>query len=190
LVAFSFMATAKAAPNPMVQMKSVTNQMLAALKKNRARLKRNPKYINRLVRRIVLPHADVKGMSRSVVGRTAWKSSSKSQQAAFSKAFTNVVIRTYASALNAYTDETVKFYPVRGGYQGKRRVEIHTRVIRSDGPPIPVNYRLALKKNNWKIYDLNVEGVGLLQSFYAQFQDELSRGKTLTQITRELRRRK
>lgn len=176
--------------DPMTMMRNISDQMLTALRQNRTKLRSNPSYIYTLVKRILVPHADLPGMSRSVLGRTAWKSTNKEQQEAFIKEFTNIMISTYASALNAYEDEKIKFFPLRDGYQGKKRIRIESQVVRSDGPPIPLNYNLALINNVWKIYDLNVEGVSLLQSFYSQFQAKLSQGKTVTQITRELRQRK
>jgi len=179
-----------AQPNPMTMMKNISAKILASLKRNRPKLRNNPKFIYTLVKRIIIPHADLPGMSRSVLGRNAWQSTNQSQRKAFINAFTNVMIGTYASALNAYQDETIKFFPIRGGYQGKKRIGIQSQVIRPDGPPIPLNYKLALINNQWKIYDLNVEGISLLQSFYAQFQAKLSQGQTVAQITRTLRRRK
>lgn len=179
-----------AQPNPMALMKNVSNKMLTSLKQNRSKLRSNPKFIYTLVKRIIVPHADLPGMSRSVLGRNAWQNANKAQKQAFINAFTNVMIGTYASALNVYQDETIKFFPIRGGYQGKKRINIQSQVIRSDGPPIPLNYKLALINNQWKIYDLNVEGIGLLQSFYAQFQAKLSQGQSVSQITRNLQRRK
>ncbi|MBU0455173.1 MAG: ABC transporter substrate-binding protein [Gammaproteobacteria bacterium] len=175
-----------ATPNPMDMLQPLSNRMLAALKANRPKLRQNPNYIYTLVDRIILPHVDVLGMSRSVLGRNAWTSATPAEQKAFTKAFTRVVVGTYASALNAYKDETVRFFPMRGSYEGQRRVMIRSQVERHDGPPIPLDYRLALKGNRWVIYDLNVEGVSLLQSFYAQFSSALSQGKTVTQLTRDL----
>jgi phospholipid transport system substrate-binding protein len=190
LIGFSFCVNSMAqAPDPMVMLKSVSDQMIGSLKKNRSRLKRNPKLIFKLVDRILLPYVDQAGMSRSVVGRRTWTRASKAQQRQFVRLFTNVVIDTYASALNAYTDESIRFYPIRGGYQGKKRIEVHSKVIRDDGPAVSVNYRLALKRNKWFIYDLNVEGVSLLQSFRAQFSAQISQGKTLADLNKILRNR-
>lgn len=189
-ICFTFSMPVLAQADPMAMMRNVSDQMLTALRQNRAKLHREPKYIYTLVKRIIVPHADLPGMSRSVLGRNAWKSTNKEQQEAFIKEFTNIMISTYASALNAYEDEKIKFFPLRGGYQDKKRVRIESQVIRSDGPPIPLNYKLALINDTWKIYDLNVEGVSLLQSFYSQFQAKLSQGKTVAQITHELRQRK
>ncbi|MBN1684318.1 MAG: ABC transporter substrate-binding protein [Gammaproteobacteria bacterium] len=172
--------------DPMSMMKTIANNMLNALKENRPNLKRNPKLVFNLVYKHLLPHVDVAGMSRSAIGRNAWTKATSQQQQAFNKAFTDIVIQTYASALNAYTDESIKFFPLREDISGKKRVLIQSQIIRQDGPPVPLDYRLAWISNRWKIYDLNVEGVSLLQSFHAQFASELSQGKTLSTLTIEL----
>lgn len=176
--------------DPVVLLQSVSDQMLAALKKEQPNLKNDPAIVYRLVNRILLPHADVVAMSQMVLGREAWQNASPVEQKSFCNAFKDVVIRTYSSALNAYTDERIKFYPSREGYEDKDFVEISSEIVRSDGPPVPVNYRLAYKQSTWKLYDLNVEGVGLIQSFQAQISDELSQGKTIQEITQALKRKK
>jgi len=178
-------------PNPMMMMQSVSDQMLSSLKQNRSKLKQDPNLIYKLVNQILLPHVDVMGMSRSVLGRRAWESASPSQQKAFAKAFTNVVIDTYSSALNAYQDEQIKFRPLRESYEGKSRIMVQSFVIRPDGPSVPVNYRLTYKQkeNTWKVYDLDVSGIGLLQSFRSQFNAQINQGKTIPDLTHMLQNR-
>ena len=183
-------ALAAQTPNPMSTLQPISNKMLSALKANSSRLKSDPNLVYRLVDRIVVPYVDVVGMSRSVLGRNAWRSASSRQQQAFTKAFKRVVINTYSSALNAYSDESIRFYPIRGGYAGKTRVQVFSQVVRNSGPAVPVSYRMILMKGKWKVYDLNVEGVSLLQSFHAQFADQLSQGKTVSQITNNLNSRR
>lgn len=180
---FIFAAT----PNPITTLQNVSDKMIAGLKQNKASMKKNPQVVYRLVRQIVLPHADVVYMSKAVLGRTNWNSINAAQQQAFSASFTNVVIDTYSSALSAYTDEKVVFSPLRGSYENKTMIDVQSKVIRSDGPPIQLNYQLVLINNQWMFRDLNVEGVSLIQSFRAQFQDQLSRGKTVPQLTAELK---
>ena len=190
ILPFCFMvgtAIAANVPNPMIMMNSISNKLLSSLRKNRPALKRNPNLIFKLVNKILIPRADLTGMSRAVLGRNAWRGASPAQRTAFTQEFKHIIIKTYASAFHAYTDETIKFYPIRGGYQGRKRVQVYSKIIRKDGPAIPVNYRLALFGNKWKVYDLNVEGVSLLQSFHSQFAAEISQGKTVTQITQRLK---
>ncbi len=187
-----FLGTAIAAKisDPMVMMTSMSDQMLSALRKERSNLKKDSELLYRMVNKILVPHVDTVGMARSVLGRTVWQNATTVQQNAFIDAFKRIVVDTYSSALNAYTNETIKFYPLRDGYEGKNRLTINSQIIRSDGPPVAVNYSLALLKDAWKVYDLNVEGISLLQSFRAQFSEQTSQGKNITQITQELRQRK
>jgi phospholipid transport system substrate-binding protein len=165
-----------AAPDPVAMLESVANEMVAALKEHKATLRTNPSIVYSFANRIVVPHADLAEMSKRVLPPQTWENATPSQRSQFQAQFTNVLIRTYASALTDYQDQTVKFYPVRGGYAGKTSVKVDSKIIRSDGPSIPVNYRLVLEGSEWKLYDMSVEGVSLLESFRSQFADRLSQG--------------
>jgi len=116
----------------------------------------------------LLPHVDVTGMSRSVLGREAWNKASPADRQAFTQAFTQLVIRTYSTPLAEYTNETVTFLPIRGGLDGSF-TRVSSVIVRPSGQRIPLSYSLVSKNNDWKIYDLSVEGVSLLQSFRSQF---------------------
>ncbi len=78
------------------------------------------------------------------------------------------MIRTYANPLAEYTNETVVFLPTRGVSDG-HFMRVSSLILRPNGQKIPLNYSLVSKENQWKIYDLSVEGVSLLQSFRSQF---------------------
>jgi phospholipid transport system substrate-binding protein len=82
------------------------------------------------------------------------------------------VIRTYSSPLAQYSDETVQFLPVRGGVNS-RFIRVNSVIVRSEGQNIPLTYSLVDKNGQWKIYDISVEGVSLLQSFRSQFAQAL-----------------
>jgi phospholipid transport system substrate-binding protein len=181
---------AKAAINvadPVILMTGVTDHLLAALKQDHAKLAQDPNYIYQIVNNILLPHIDTEGMSRSVLGRTAWAKATADERQAFTKVFLQTVIQTYSAALNAYTDQTVKYYPLRGGIAGRTLIQIDSQILREQGPAVSINYRLVKIGNEWKVYDMSVEGVGLLESFRAQVKAELSSGLTLTQLTQKLK---
>ncbi|MBA2656377.1 MAG: ABC transporter substrate-binding protein [Tatlockia sp.] len=161
---------AQSSPLPMLE--SSSNQILAKLKQNKISLKNNSQIIYEAVERHLLPNVDVGGMSRSVLGRKAWGEASAAEKEQFSKAFTQLVIRTYASPLAEYTDETVKFMPIRGSLDS-RFIRVNSVIIRSKGKNIPLTYSLVSNGSEWKIYDLSVEGVSLLQSFRSQFAEAL-----------------
>lgn len=161
---------AQSTPVPMLQ--NSANQIIDTLKKNKGSLKSNHQIIYQAVERYLLPNVDVNGMSRSVLGRQAWTKASAAERSQFSQAFTKLVIRTYASPLAEYTDEKVNFMPVRGSLEG-RFVRVNSTIVRPNGQTIPLTYSLVAQNGQWKIYDLSVEGVSLLQSFRSQFADAL-----------------
>lgn len=164
-----------AAQSPDVLLKNISDRMLARLDRQKATLKSNAGVVYNLVEEILLPHVDKTGMARSVVGRSAWFNASPATRTRFTNEFTTLVVRTYSTALATYTNETIEFHPVRGGYAGKSRVQVSSLIVRNGAPNVPVDYRLILKGDRWYIYDMSVEGVSLLQSFRSQFAGELSR---------------
>jgi len=157
---------AQSSPIPMLE--RAANGIIDTLKANKSSLKKNQTIIYRAVESNLLPHVDVAGMSRSVLGRQAWKKASAAERTKFSHAFTQLVIRTYSSPLAEYSDEKVQFLPIRGSLNN-RFLRVNSVIVRSTGQNIPLTYSLIAKNGQWKIYDISVEGVSLLQSFRSQF---------------------
>ncbi len=183
VLSFSQLLWAQASPLSMLE--ETSHQILATLKQNKASLKKNSQVINQAVEKYLLPNVDVNGMSRSVLGRKAWGEASASEKEQFSKAFTQLVIRTYASPLAEFTDETIKFMPIRGSLDS-RFIRVNSIIIRSKGKNIPLSYSLVSNSGNWKIYDLSVEGVSLLQSFRSQFAEVLQ-NSTMQELIKQMR---
>lgn len=168
LMAAALSQVSWAQPSPVPMLENTATQILATLKQNKSSLKKNHQIIYHAVERYLLPNVDVNGMSRSVLGRQAWNKASAAERQEFTRVFTELVIRTYANPLAEYTDETVKFLPLRDSTDG-RFARVNSLIIRSSGQRIPLTYSMVAKNNGWKIYDLSVEGVSLLQSFRSQF---------------------
>jgi phospholipid transport system substrate-binding protein len=182
----SYAILAKAEQSPVDMLKSVADQMIQALKQNKATLKAKPSFVYSLANRIVVPNADLDEMAKRVLPPQTWNHANSAQRKEFKREFTQLLVRTYATALADYTDQTVQFYPIRGGYQGKTTVQVNSKIVRSDGPSIPVNYRLTLKGSGWKLFDISVEGISLLESFRSQFADKLSQGN-IEQLIKDLK---
>jgi len=174
--------TTQAAGGPVEMLQSVADQMIASLKANKTTLKENPNLVYSLAYKIIVPHADLDEMSKRVLPPQTWNSASAGQRQEFKREFTTLLVRTYASALAEYKDQTVRFFPVRGGYQGKSTVKVNSQIVRSDGPSISVNYSLVYAGSGWRLYDMTVEGVSMLQSFRSQFSDQLARGNMASLI--------
>lgn len=180
-------ALADQTPDPMKMLKNTTGQVIDKLKHNQKKLHQDPDFVYDIIHEVLLPQVDVRVMSMSVLGRNAWRKASEKQRTAFTKAFTKTVIKTYASALKEYQDQKVTFQPLRGGYEGKSVLKVDSHIVQQNGNKVPITYSLILKDNQWKIFDLNVEGISLLQSFRSQFASELAQGKSLDEIIEELR---
>lgn len=188
LVAFMALSqsmVAQTSPIPMLE--RAANQIISTLKANKANLKSNPEIIYKAVEDNLLPNVDVAGMSRSVLGRQAWSKATEAERIQFSKAFTRLVIRTYSSPLAQYSDETVQFLPLRGSLNS-RFIRVNSVIVRSAGQNIPLSYSLVSKDGRWKIYDISVEGVSLLQSFRSQFAQALQHS-SISQVIKEMQQK-
>lgn len=183
---FATLSFGETSPVPMLE--STAGQIIHTLSTQKANLKSNKAIINQAIRQYLLPHVDVAGMSRSVLGREAWTKASASERSQFAESFTNLVIRTYANPLAEFNDEKIKFMPIRGGVTG-RFVRVNSIIVRSSGPNIPLSYSLVNKGGEWKIYDMSVEGVSLLQSFKQQFAQSLQSSNMKTLIEQMNQRR-
>ena len=169
-MAFTQAMWAQSSPVPMLE--NSATQIIDTLKKNKVSLKSNHQIVYQAIERYLLPNVDVNGMSRSVLGRQAWNKASATEKKEFTNAFTKLVIRTYASPLAEYSGETVAFQAIRGPVDG-RFTRVTSVISRPNGQRIPLSYNLVSKHGQWKIYDLSVEGVSLLQSFRSQFGNVL-----------------
>ena len=170
---------AQSTPLPMLE--STASNIINTLEKNKPNLKHNHQIIYQAVELYLLPHVDVKGMSRSVLGRQVWLKASTAEQQEFTKLFTRLIVHTYANPLAEYTDEKIKFLPIRGSTNGEF-MRVNSIIVRSNGQNIPLSYSMVSKNNDWKIYDLSVEGVSLLQSFRSQFANALQNASLETLI--------
>src|SRR5262249_4358104 len=152
-----------------VLLKRVTQELITVLRKEDVSLRKNPDHIYDIIDRVLVPYIDWEAMAQWVIGRNAWMSATPAQRKQFAHEFKDLLIRTYASTLRAYKNQTIEYLPVRGGVQDKNRVQIASLIKEPGRESIKVNYRLADKGSSWKVYDISIEGVSLLKGFQAQF---------------------
>ena len=129
--------------------------------------------IRALVDTQVMPHLNFQRMTASAVG-PAWRQASEEQKAKLQEEFKTLLIRTYAGALNQIKDQSVVVKPLRGSAQDTE-VLVRTEV-QGGAEPIQIDYRLekAAGQANWKIYNLNVLGVWLVDTYRTQFSQEIN----------------
>ncbi|OGT41054.1 MAG: hypothetical protein A3F42_03820 [Gammaproteobacteria bacterium RIFCSPHIGHO2_12_FULL_37_34] len=172
---------------PEILLQNIADNMIAGLKANKATLKTKPTIVYNLAYRYVVPNADLSEMSKRVLPPSVWNSASPAQRKQFQREFTTTIIRTYASALTSYEDQTIKFYPIRGNYNNAHTIEVSSEIISSNRHPVHVVYRLVRTASGWKLFDMSLEGVSMLDSFRAQFADLLSQG-SMNQLLAQMAR--
>jgi phospholipid transport system substrate-binding protein len=165
-----------ASSDPVRELDSIANRLITKLKAKQATLKSDPGYVYSAAYQVVVPFAAVDEMTKRVLPPQILNKATAAQRSRFQKQFISILVHTYASALADYNDQTIHFFPVRGGYQGRSTIQVSSNIERADGPAISVNYRLVARGSSWKLYDMSVEGVSMLESFRSQFADALSRG--------------
>lgn len=114
-----------------------------------------------------------------------WNKLSPAQQGEFVSLFEQVLEKTYIDKILSYTDEKIEFY--REDMISETQAEVQTRVITSS-KEIPIFYRLILKDGSWKVYDVVVENVSLVQNYRTQFNDILAKN-TPEQLLEILRKK-
>ena len=162
---------ADSSPLPMIE--AINKNVITNLKSHQSELKHKPSIVQNTIRQYFIPYVDTQGMSRSVLGRNAWRQASNQEKQAFTQEFTRLVLRTYAQPLANYNGETVEFLPLKPS-STQRFSQVQSVIVRPNGQRIAMTYHLVLDPSGtWKIYDLSVEGVSLLNSFRNQFGEAL-----------------
>ncbi|MDP3224672.1 MAG: ABC transporter substrate-binding protein [Rubrivivax sp.] len=130
--------------------------------------------IQSLVESKVMPHVNFEVVTRSAVG-PQWRSATPEQRGLLQTEFKTLLIRVYAGAISQLGDQSVevtKTLPV----SGSKQVVVQTEV-RGKGEPIKLDYRLDQPADgSWKIIDVNVGGLWLVQNYRSQFAQELGKG--------------
>lgn len=161
----------KAAPNTFV--KAAAENALDALKQDQAAQSGDLKRINQLVDQYILPHVDFEKTTRLAAARY-WRQASPDQQKRLVDAFRNTLIRTYSGALaNVDQKSAIKMQPFRGDPNADD-VVVRSSFTQRNGPEVGVDYRLEKTSSGWKIYDLNVEGIWLIQNYRNQFAQQIN----------------
>lgn len=178
-VAFLFFLMANptlAAEDPVEMLQKVTQNVIIKLKKNSQTLKHEPKYVYSIIDNVVLPHIDFSQMARWVVGRNAWYNADNSTRILFVDEFKTYVVKNYIHFLVKFSNEKIKFFPLRAGIKNKRDIQVSSQIQREGESPIRMDYRLILQEDAWKVYDIVIEGVSMLEGYQAQFSDAIKEG--------------
>ena len=150
--------------------KQVSTEVIDTVKSDKAIQAGDVSKIITLVDTKVMPHVNFQRMTASAVGRH-WRTATPEQQKRLQDEFKILIVRTYAGALTQVKDQTVQLKPVRAGADDSE-VVVRTEV-KGKGDPIQLDYRLEKNGSGWKIYDVNVLGVWLVEQYRSSFAQEI-----------------
>lgn len=125
-----------------------------------------------LVEELILPHLDFETFARLSLGKY-WRQASPEQRTAFTREFHRLLLRSYATSLNAYSGERIEHLGQRN--EPGDRLLMQTQMIRAQGAPVRIDYRLHKRQDEWKIYDVVIEGISLIMTYRTSFSEEISR---------------
>ena len=164
-------AQAQEAPEALVM--RISTDVIEATKADKAIQAGDVQRIIVLVDAKVMPSVNFKRMTASAVGRH-WRQATPEQQQRLQDEFKTLLVRSYAGALKQVKDQSVQLKPMRNKPEDDE-VVVRTEV-RGKGDPIQLDYRLAKTPAGWKIYDVNVLGVWLVENYRSSFAQEIGAG--------------
>ncbi len=187
VIGIVFMATfniaqAKAQSAQEVVM-TTADQVVARLVAERADIDANPGKLYSLINELVIPHFDFLSMSKWVLGKTNWHSSSEGQREQFVNEFRILLVRTYAKALLEYSDEEIVYKPVETNPESNI-VTVETEVKQSGGNLIPIDYRMHTSGGEWKVVDVVIDGISLVATYRGSFAAEIRKNGIDSLITK------
>jgi phospholipid transport system substrate-binding protein len=162
------------APDAFV--KRVSNETLDAVRTDKGIKGGDINKIMQLVDSKLMQHVNFRRMTALATG-PGWRKATPDQQDRLQEEFKLLLIRTYSGALTQINDQTIEVKPLRGATDDKNLV-VQTEV-RGKGEPIQLDYRLEKTPGDgagWKIFDLNVMGIWLVENYRSQFAKEINSG--------------
>ena len=157
------------APDALI--KRISSEVLDAIKADKAIQAGEMNRVLALVDTKVMPNVNFTRMTASAVGRN-WRQATPEQKARLQAEFKTLLIRTYSGALSQVNDQKLNVKPLRAA-TGDTDVTVRTEVL-GRGDPVQLDYRMEKTPTGWKIYDLNVLGVWLVETYRTQFAQEVS----------------
>ena len=176
LLCFSFSLTAGyAETEPRQMLETVADNMVKFLDKNKDKLTKDGELAKQLVKKELLPYIDEVMLGKRVLSKN-WKKATPEQQKIFINKFINLVIDTYAKGLAQYDGQTFEFSDTEYSKSGKT-ARVKSQMKQKSGTPVKIDYLLRKPKglNEWRVVDVTIEGISMVQSYKNQFGQQISK---------------
>ncbi|MES2037049.1 MAG: ABC transporter substrate-binding protein [Pseudomonadota bacterium] len=179
---------AQEAPDALI--KRLSQEILETAKNDKDIQAGNQKKVYDMVEGKILPYIDFPRMTSLAAGKS-WKEATPDQQKQLTNEFRTLLVFTYSGAISQIKDQRVEFKPMRSE-ASDTEVEVRTQIIQTRGEPVVLNYRLEKLASGWKIFDINVLGAWLVETYKGSFSAEISKSgidgliKTLAEKNKKL----
>ena len=153
---------------PEELVRKVTSDVLESIQSDRQLQAGDRKKMLALAEQKVLPHVDFEEAVKLAAGKT-WQTATPEQRHRLASEFRSMLIRIYSTAIDTYRGQTMKVLPLRMA-PGATEVTVRNQYLRQGRPPVPVEYSMKKTPEGWKIYDIVIEGVSLVLTYRAEFE--------------------
>ncbi len=169
------------APDELVR--KVTTDVLDSIKADKQLQAGDRKKALALAEQKILPHVDFHEAALLAMGKS-WYTATPAQQVQVVNEFRSMLVRIYSNAIDVYRGQTLKVMPVRLA-PGATEVTVRNQYLSEGRPPVPVEYSMRKTPEGWKIYDIAVEGVSLVLTYRAEF-DNITRTSGVAGLIKRL----
>jgi phospholipid transport system substrate-binding protein len=159
---------------PDVLIKRISQEILDLAKTDKRVQSGDQDRIMEVVQTRIIPHVNFQRMTAMAAGRF-WREATPDQQVALTKEFRTLLIYTYSGAISQVRNQKLEFKPMRSAPEDDE-VEVRTMVLQARGEPIQLNYRLEKTAAGWKIFDVNILGAWLVETYKGSFSTEIGSG--------------
>lgn len=159
-------AAPMALDDPTAIVQTTTDKVLARVQDEKEVLQQDPLKMFNLVSELIFPHFDFAIMSQWVLGEH-WGNADEQTRGAFVEQFRRLLVRTYATALLEFSDQTITYPPV--DQKGGKTAVVKQEISQPGSESIPIIYRVHNKSGAWKVFDVSVDGVSLVKTYRASF---------------------
>jgi phospholipid transport system substrate-binding protein len=178
LLMFSFFAgtvsAAEAMTAPDVLARGVTDDVLATLRSDKAIQSGDQKKARELIESKIAPHFHFAGMTQLALGKN-WSAANPEQRKALIAEFRALLVQTYTASLLLYKDQKIEYRPLKLAADDTD-VLVRSLVRQSGGgEPVQVDYGMEKTAAGWKVYNVKIAGVSLVESYRSTFNAEIQR---------------
>jgi phospholipid transport system substrate-binding protein len=170
LLAGGFIAVAQAQEmTPDILVKNVMTEVVELITKDKEIRSGSRAKLIQVIEAKVLPHFNFNYMTALAMGQS-WNKATPEQKKRLTDEFRTLLVRTYASALAAYSEQRFDFRPLRSKATDTD-VTVNVRVLQSGAQAVPIDYSMEKTGSGWKVYDVMVGGVSLVANYRTEFNN-------------------